>query len=84
MERSDSPRRGDPEVWTGGTIYDPLSGRTYAARLALDGDDRLEIRGYVGLPVLGRTTTWIRVGSEGRACARRHAAARDERTVPRR
>jgi uncharacterized protein (DUF2147 family)/fucose 4-O-acetylase-like acetyltransferase len=54
-------------VWGGGTIYDPTSGRTYQSRLTLDGD-RLYLRGYVGLPVLGRTATWIRVGAEDRTC----------------
>jgi uncharacterized protein (DUF2147 family) len=54
-------------VWTGGTIYDPTSGRTYRCRLTLDGD-RLYLRGYFGVPVLGRTTTWIRVGAESRVC----------------
>jgi uncharacterized protein (DUF2147 family) len=57
----------DANVWTGGTIYDPTSGRTYRCRLTLDGD-RLYLRGYFGVPVLGRTTTWIRVGAESRVC----------------
>jgi len=55
-------------AWTGGTIYDPGSGRTYRASLALDGNDRALLRGYVGLPIIGRTTTWVRVGSEERLC----------------
>jgi uncharacterized protein (DUF2147 family) len=57
-------------TWTRGTVYDPGSGNTYTCRLAMDGDDRLRLRGYVGIPLLGRTATWIRVGSEGRACRR--------------
>jgi uncharacterized protein (DUF2147 family) len=56
-------------TWGDGTVYDPNSGRTYACRLALEGDDRLRLRGYLAVPMLGRTTTWIRVGSEQRACA---------------
>jgi uncharacterized protein (DUF2147 family)/fucose 4-O-acetylase-like acetyltransferase len=56
------------EAWTGGTIYDPASGRTYRATLELDGEDRALLRGYVGIPLLGRTTTWFRVGSEERVC----------------
>jgi glucans biosynthesis protein C len=54
-------------VWAGGTIYDPTSGRTYRCRLTLDGN-RLYLRGYLGVPVLGRTTTWIRVGAESQTC----------------
>ncbi len=51
----------------GGTIYDPGSGTTYWCRLTLDGD-RLLLRGYVGVPLFGRTTAWIRVGAEERVC----------------
>jgi uncharacterized protein (DUF2147 family) len=56
------------EWWAGGTIYDPGSGRTYACQLRLDGEHRLELRGYVGFPLLGRTTTWLRVGAEEQLC----------------
>jgi uncharacterized protein (DUF2147 family) len=55
----------------GCTIYDPVSGRTYRCRLWSDGDNRLRLRGYLGVPLLGRTTTWIRVGSEARTCQER-------------
>jgi uncharacterized protein (DUF2147 family) len=54
--------------WTGGTIYDPVSGNTYRCRLELDGHDRLRLRGYVGIPLVGRTTTWTRVGSDKTKC----------------
>jgi uncharacterized protein (DUF2147 family) len=56
------------DAWSGGTIYDPASGRTYRVSAQLDGSDRLHLRGYVGIPLLGRTTTWIRVGTENRTC----------------
>jgi uncharacterized protein (DUF2147 family) len=55
-------------TWMSGSIYDPATGNTYACRLALDGGDRLRLRGYVGIPLLGRTTTWTRVGAENRLC----------------
>jgi glucans biosynthesis protein C len=55
-------------TWDGGTIYDPATGNTYTCTLTLDGDDRLRLRGYVGIPLLGRTTTWIRVGTESGLC----------------
>jgi uncharacterized protein (DUF2147 family) len=53
-----------PNEWNGGTIYDPGSGRTYSAAAKMDGSDRLRVRGYFGIRLLGRTTTWVRVGSE--------------------
>jgi len=52
------------DEWGGGEIYDPGSGRTYSAVVEMDGPDRLSVRGYVGIRLLGRTTTWVRVGSE--------------------
>jgi uncharacterized protein (DUF2147 family) len=56
------------KVWADGTIYDPSSGKTYTCSLRVEGDDRLHLQGYLGIPLLGRTTTWIRVGSEHRQC----------------
>jgi len=55
-------------TWANGRIYDPASGSTYTCQLALDGDDRVRLRGYVGIPLIGRTTTWTRVGAENRVC----------------
>jgi len=55
-------------TWSGGTIYDPANGKTYKAKMYLSGEDdpTLDIRGYVGIPLFGRTTTWKRVnGGEG-------------------
>jgi glucan biosynthesis protein C len=60
------PQRGG--AWGSGSIYDPATGNTYTCYLALDGDNRLRLRGYVGIPLLGRTTMWTRVGSENRMC----------------
>ncbi len=57
-------------VWTGGTIYDPTSGRTYSCNARMDGDDRLFLRGYFGIQLLGRTTTWTRVGTGEGRCQR--------------
>jgi uncharacterized protein (DUF2147 family) len=55
-------------AWGSGSIYDPATGNTYTCNLALDGDNRLRLRGYVGIPLLGRTTMWTRVGTENRMC----------------
>ena len=42
-----------------GKIYDPESGKTYAAQMQGSGDE-LKLRGYVGIVLLGRTETWHR------------------------
>lgn len=47
-------------VYEGGTIYDPKSGKTYSCKMTLKGD-KLAIRGYVGVSLLGRTETWTRI-----------------------
>ena len=51
----------DGEEWTGGTITDPANGRTYRAKMALDGANSLRVRGFVGFSLLGRTQVWERV-----------------------
>jgi len=46
--------------WTGGEIYDPKSGKTYKSKMKIKGSI-LEVRGYVGSPMFGKTTAWTRV-----------------------
>jgi len=50
----------DDNEWTGGELYDPKSGKTYKSKMKVKGNT-LEIRGYVGSPMFGKTTTWTRV-----------------------
>lgn len=47
--------------WSGGEIYDPKSGKTYSSYMAFESKDKLKIRGYIGVSLLGRTTYWTRV-----------------------
>lgn len=50
------------EYWDGGSILDPNNGKVYKVRLTpADGGKKLDVRGYIGAPLLGRTQTWIRV-----------------------
>src|SRR6516164_8290601 len=58
----------NPDPAARGTIYDPVSGRTYWCNARLDGDDRLFLQGFWGIRLLGRTATWTRVGAEKRQC----------------
>ena len=45
--------------WVDGEVYDPKSGKTYSSQMTLKGD-KLEIRGYVGAPIFGRTAVFTR------------------------
>jgi len=50
------------DVWEGGKILDPDNGKEYRLLMTpIDGGKKLEIRGYIGTPMFGRTQTWIRV-----------------------
>jgi len=52
---------GDKAVFEGGDVLDPNNGKVYKAKLKLiDNGSKLEVRGYIGLPMLGRTQTWQR------------------------
>ncbi len=53
---------GDKGRWDGGEILDPNNGKTYKVRLTPgDAGKTLAVRGYIGMPMMGRTQTWIRV-----------------------
>lgn len=51
---------GDDE-WEDGTIYDPKNGKTYSCKMEFENPQKLKIRGYVGISLLGRTTYWTPV-----------------------
>ncbi|PQA95751.1 hypothetical protein B0A69_05105 [Chryseobacterium shigense] len=50
----------DGDEFTGGTITDPKSGKTYKCTITKSGD-KLNVRGYMGVSVFGRTQTWDKV-----------------------
>jgi uncharacterized protein (DUF2147 family) len=47
-------------VWKSGTVYDPKNGKTYRGKITLVSPDKLNLRGFVGIPLFGRTTTWTK------------------------
>lgn len=51
----------DKNLWENGQILDPKTGKIYhcTARL-IDGGKKLQVRGYIGLPLFGRSQTWER------------------------
>ncbi len=51
----------DGSKWEKGTIYDPENGKTYSCKITMVDKDKLDVRGFVGISMLGRTQTWIRI-----------------------
>jgi uncharacterized protein (DUF2147 family) len=51
----------DGDVWDGGRILDPDSGDVYKVKMSLtDAGQKLNVRGFIGFSLLGRTQTWLR------------------------
>lgn len=50
--------------WIDGRAYDPNNGKTYDAKMWLEGADTLKLRGYIGMSLFGRTATWTRVAAD--------------------
>lgn len=48
------------KTYEDGTIYDPKNGKTYSCKITYENANTLSIRGYVGISMLGRTTTWTK------------------------
>jgi len=47
--------------WSGGKIMDPKKGKEYKCKIELVEEDKLKVRGYVGIPAFGRTQYWYRL-----------------------
>ncbi|MAM35273.1 MAG: hypothetical protein CMH28_09380 [Micavibrio sp.] len=56
-----SQNPNNPNVWEGGKIYKADDGDTYSATLSVKDANTLFVRGYVGLPIFGKSQTWTRV-----------------------
>ena len=69
-ERKDQPIEGmtimwgvtkDGNVWDGGKILDPKSGKVYKVKLTvIDGGQKLDVHGYIGFSLFGRSQVWER------------------------
>ena len=53
--------RKSDKRWVGGTIYDPRDGKTYKCKMTLKKNETLEVRGYVGMSLFGKTVVWTRI-----------------------
>ena len=61
-----------PNLWKG-HITDPRNGGVYGVELKLDPRGNLALRGFLGIPLLGRTQTWTRFTGKVPADCRLHA-----------
>jgi uncharacterized protein (DUF2147 family) len=69
-ERKDKPvigmtiitgMKADGDHFAGGQILDPNNGKIYKSKMELeDKGKKLKVRGYIGVPILGRTQVWVR------------------------
>lgn len=49
------------DQWVGGTVVDAESGKEYKGKIAAVGADKLSMRGFIGISLIGRTQTWVRL-----------------------
>ena len=58
----DAKKADGKDVWEGGHIVDPDNGKIYKLKMTpIEGGKKLEVRGFIGFALLGRTQTWVRV-----------------------
>ena len=58
-------RDDDGKVWDGGKILDPTNGHIYRSYVKLlNNGNKLKVRGYIGISLLGRTQIWHRISHE--------------------
>lgn len=48
------------DTWENGTIYDPREGKTYSCKMTLKSTNQLDVRGFMGISLFGRSETWTR------------------------
>lgn len=69
-DRKDKPVKGmvilwgirqKGDTWEGGQILDPKTGKVYSVKVTpVEGGQKLDVRGFMGFSMLGRTQTWVR------------------------
>ena len=52
---------GSDNKWDDGKIYDPKSGKTYSCYMKMENANRMEVKGYIGFSMIGRSQSWTRV-----------------------
>jgi uncharacterized protein (DUF2147 family) len=69
-DKKDKPVKGmmilwglkkDGDEWSGGQVLDPEKGKQYKCYIKMKGTNQLELRGFIGISLIGRTQVWERV-----------------------
>lgn len=50
----------EKNVWDNGNIYDPKNGNTYSCTIKMSNSNTIEVRGFIGVSLIGRSDTWTR------------------------
>lgn len=50
----------EKNIWEEGSIYDPKNGNTYSCTIKMTGPNTIDVRGYIGVSLIGRSDTWTR------------------------
>ena len=50
----------DDGIWKDGTIYDPENGKTYSCKITMKDKNKIYVRGFIGISLIGRTDVWKR------------------------
>jgi uncharacterized protein (DUF2147 family) len=58
-----------PAEWVEGSIYEPQTGKTYSAELTLGDGPTMKLRGYVGIPLFGKSQVWTRDREQRLPCS---------------
>ena len=53
--------KSSEDAWVNGLILDPAKGKEYKCKISLKDENTLNVRGYIGKPLFGRTQYWYRV-----------------------
>lgn len=51
----------DGNKWDNGKIYDPETGKTYSCYMKMESANQMEVKGYIGFSLIGKSQTWTRV-----------------------
>ena len=54
-------KKEESNLWKGGKILDPKNGKEYKCKIELVDSKTLNVRGFIGFSLFGRTQTWYRV-----------------------